>query len=975
MSAAMAVGLVMGAPANAAVADPAAPEAPEFVVPGNDPDNPAVPSVAEVRAEVAPGEQVTVSVAVQLDDGNVRIETREAVGPQEAVAQIADAAAEPDVVAADVAKPVESMAGDPYRREVTYPGAIFPGQYGLSMMCTDAVALVLNRNCTSGYSYQYATGAGQVIAVLDEPVQTDHPDLAANLMGAISCLSGPCTPATYNAGTAAQHGTHVAGIAAAVTDNGIGVAGQAKGAKVLPITVLTKGGTGDTAMLARGIAQATTSNVDVINMSLGFYGVDNTVEAAVNAALAQDIVVVAAAGNAGVSAPVTYPAAYDGVIGVGAVAQNFGAWSGSSRGYWVDIVAPGADSILSTWPSSDACTGNIGTVEKPVIVTILTGYCYQEGTSMATPFIAGAVAQILQFNPNLTPAQVTSYLTSNAIDLGGVGRDNTYGYGFPNLPKTFQAMASAPIRLGYAPGDGIVTVGFQAPDYTAGLPVLRYEYSVNGGAWSTAAGGRATSPLTLDAVTAGGTPLVNGTQYSVRLRAVTANGPGTASDALAVTPAAPVPTEFVAIDPVRVYDSRWQTSADTAGLTLGPLATVAVTPGGRVVPVYDGRDSTGKVTQPGVVPAGATAVAYNLTVAAPTASGYLAVTPGDTATSPNASVINWNAPAQTRANGFMSAVDSSRQLRVFAGGAGTTQFIVDIVGYYRAPAPAPVVGQSVFVALDSPIRAYDSRWSAVPGVVTGSIAGPSSRDIAVSDSRDSVTGAVLETNVVPAGATGVAYNLTVARTFGRGFLAVAPGGQVTQPAVSTINWTPGIVMANATSGKVSADRKMRVFASSSTPDGQTDFIVDVVGYFVPVDMLPPQAEGARFVSQPPLRAYDSRLPGAGGPLSGNPVTGLLGLPRTTSSGLDRGVPVGSPAVAFNLTITGNSGRGFVEVVPGDEPSSGTSIINWFAPTTIANGSMVGINPDREVTTYVGGYNSTQYIIDVAGYFTPLPPPS
>lgn len=950
---------------------------PSLVVPGNDPDNPAVPTPAEVAAEVSPGEHVTIGVAVQLDDGNVRIDTREATGPQQALAEINDAAAEPDVVAADVAKPVQSFAGDPYRLGIPSVGGFYPGQYGLSMMCTDEDALtspIPDANCT-GYSYQYATGAGQVIAVLDEPVQSAHPDLAANTFGAVTCLTSPCAATTYNASTAAQHGNHVTGIAAAVTDNGVGVAGQAKGAKVLPVTVLNKGGSGDTNALARGIAYATAANVDVMNFSLGSFADNGTVKAAVNAALAKGIALVAAAGNNGDTAPVTYPAAYPGVIGVGAVVEDFTAWSDSSRGSWVDVVAPGAEFILSTWPTEDRCLSNTDAL-------IVTGYCYQRGTSMATPFVSGAVAQILEINPFLTPAQVETLLTSTARDLGAAGRDNTYGYGFVDLVKALQQVprtAAEPTRLSFAPGDGSVTVGFQPPTQTFGATLLRYEYSIDGGAWSTAADGRVPSPLTLTALTAGGVPLVNDRNYEVRLRAVTSEGAGAPSAPLTVRPSVPVPTEFVAIDPVRVYDSRWVPSADTAGLTLGPLANSTVTPEGRIVPVRDGRDVKGKVDQVGVVPADATAVAYNLTATGQTTSGFLSVTPGSTVAAPNASVINWTTGNQTRANGFISAVDASQQLRVFGGGNGTSQFIVDIVGFYRPGAAANALasdsGEAVFVPLAAPIRAYDSRWKDVPGVVTGSISGPSTRIISVKDARNAAVpggGGVLTPDVVPDGASGVAYNLTVTGTSGTGFLAMAPGDQATQPAVSTINWSPGITAANATSGKIAADRTMKVFANSGGAGGQTEFIIDVVGYFVPAAQLPVGVSGSQFVALPPLRAYDSRSYTPGGPLAGDPVTGGVGSPRTTSAGLDRGVPIGASAVAFNLTITGNAGSGYLGVSPGGTAFSGTSTINWFVPTTVANGSIVGVDSSREQTSYVGGRFATEYLIDVAGYYTPQP---
>lgn len=945
-------------PDGPAAAAPAPEEAPAaVVVPGNDPENPAVPTESEIKAVVDPGETVTVNVAVQLDDGNVRIESREAVGPSEAAAEIAEAAAEPDVVAADVAKPVQSFAGDPYRVEVDSQGFLFPGQFGLSMMCTDADALVLNRNCTD-YSYRYATGAGQVIAVLDEPVQSAHPDLAANTFGAISCLSNPCAAATYNAATAARHGMHVSGIAAAVTDNGIGVAGQAKGAKILPIAVLTKGGSGDTGMLARGIAQATASGVDVINMSLGFLINDLAVQSAVNAAIAANITVVAAAGNSGVAATTTYPAAYPNVIGVGAVNQTFTAWSGSSRGSWVDIVAPGADFILSTWPSADPCQANDGTI------TILTGYCYQIGTSMATPFISGAVAQMLEMNPNLTPQQVFTLLTTNALDLGGSGRDNTYGYGFPQLPKTLAAIPqepSEPLRLSYAPGNRIVTVGFQAPLQPTNLPVLRYEYSINGGAWSTAAGGRTASPLTIDALTAGGTALTNGTSYSLRLRAVNDGGAGAPSAPLTVIPSAPVPTEFVSIDPQRVYNSLWSASS---GVAVGPLSAAE---GGRLISVKDARDGTGQVSQANIVPAGATAVAYNVTVTGQTTSGFVSIAPGSVTTAPNSSTINWGRPLQTVANGFVTGIDASRQIRAYVGGNGSTAVIIDIVGYY-VPQAVPAAGKSVFVPLATPTRVYQSVGWTDPSLELGPIAAGESRMVSVKDGRTS-TGAVDPTrrNVVPNGATGIAYNLTITGTTGgSGFLSVAPGNATAAPAVSTINWNANSqTIANSTAVQISPDRDVLVFAGGGNPpdpNRTTQFIIDVVGYFIPEASLPTGVTGAKFVALPPLRAYSSI--GTDGVL-----TAALGR-RVTSAGLDRAVPTGSRAVAFNLTITGNYGSGYLTMAPGNTVTPPfASTINWtVGNTTLANGSVVGIDNARQVATFAGGGGGSQYIIDVAGYY-------
>ena len=129
---------------------------------------------------------------------------------------------------------------------------------------------------------------------------------------------------------------------------------------------------------------------------------------------------------------------------------------------------------------------------------------------------------------------------------------------------------------------------------------------------------------------------------------------------------------FHPIDPVRSYDSR-QAAYASNGI-LGPNAS-------RVVSVADAHNAAGAVTTANVVPVGATAVTYNLTVAAPTGSNFLAVTAGD-APSYTASSINFNF-GQNLANGLTGKLDGNRQLKVFCGdNTGSTHFIIDVNGYY-----------------------------------------------------------------------------------------------------------------------------------------------------------------------------------------------------------------------------------------------------------------------------------------------------
>ncbi|MCU1364612.1 MAG: hypothetical protein JWN39_251 [Ilumatobacteraceae bacterium] len=135
---------------------------------------------------------------------------------------------------------------------------------------------------------------------------------------------------------------------------------------------------------------------------------------------------------------------------------------------------------------------------------------------------------------------------------------------------------------------------------------------------------------------------------------------------------AAVAPQFHAIAPIRAYDSR------------APLPAAAILSAGasRVVPIADGRDIvTGVVTAANAVPVGATAITFNLTIANTTANGFLAVTAGD-ATAYAASTINWTAAKTTIANGGVIPVSAAREIKVWAGGVGSTDFIVDVTGYY-----------------------------------------------------------------------------------------------------------------------------------------------------------------------------------------------------------------------------------------------------------------------------------------------------
>lgn len=203
------------------------------------------------------------------------------------------------------------------------------------------------------------------------------------------------------------HGTHVAGIAAAALDNGIGIAGVAPHARVLPVKVLDQYGTAFYSDIALGISYAADNGARIINLSLGGAEDSQTLRAAVDYARGKGALVVAATGNTG--GAVLYPAAYDPVLAVAATDQTDQIASFSNRGPQVDVAAPGA-AIYSTWPW-------------------VTGYFTKSGTSMAAPHVSGVAALIWSQSPLSSNLDVARLITSTAMDIATPGWDEVAGWG------------------------------------------------------------------------------------------------------------------------------------------------------------------------------------------------------------------------------------------------------------------------------------------------------------------------------------------------------------------------------------------------------------------------------------------------------------------------------------------------------------------------------------------------------------------
>ncbi|WP_409302934.1 S8 family serine peptidase [Peribacillus sp. SCS-155] len=241
-----------------------------------------------------------------------------------------------------------------------------------------------------------------VVAVVDGGIQTSHPELSGKVYRPYNSITGGKTVPPDD------HGTHVAGIIAASSDNK-GTTGIAPNVKIMPVNVFD-GEYADAYFIADGIIYAVDSGADIVNVSLTTDEYPAIVDYAVKYAADHGVLIVAAAGNEGVK-KLQYPAALNSVLGVSAVDSLDKITAFSNFGTYIDFAAPGLN-IYSTVSKSS--------------------YHYMSGTSMASPVVSAISALILSKNPFLTPNEVTNILKASAVDLGTAGRDSQYGYGRVN---------------------------------------------------------------------------------------------------------------------------------------------------------------------------------------------------------------------------------------------------------------------------------------------------------------------------------------------------------------------------------------------------------------------------------------------------------------------------------------------------------------------------------------------------------------
>lgn len=352
-----------------------------------------------------------------------------------------------EVPAAEAAAAIQRLQATPGVRYAELPAPIYPLsndeyrhlQWNLDTVRAEAV-------------WPEGNGAGVTIAVLDNGLYPDHPDLVGNVVGQYDAGDERNTVYTTR-NDCGTHGTHVAGIAAAVANNNIGVAGAAPGAWLYLVDL----GYDDrpqcgmnAASLVRGIQHIVNGGsirAEVMNLSIGSAGHLEGVQDALQAAVGFGIIVVGAAGNTQcvngrpTNSPISYPAAYEEVWAVGATGPS------NERACYshVGSAEPGGPELFIAAPGGD---GNgpgerfdtIYSTDYDVVNREYT-YGWMQGTSMASPLVAGVVALLKSAVPSASNDDIRDAIIATAQDLGSPGFDPEYGHGLINAAAAYDLLS------------------------------------------------------------------------------------------------------------------------------------------------------------------------------------------------------------------------------------------------------------------------------------------------------------------------------------------------------------------------------------------------------------------------------------------------------------------------------------------------------------------------------------------------------
>jgi serine protease len=348
-------------------------------------------------------------------------------------------------------------------------------------------------------AWDISTGDGVIVAVLDTGVAYEDysiyrkaPDLEnTNFVSGYDFVNNDTHPNDDNG-----HGTHVAGTIAQSTNNNKGAAGVAYGCSIMPVKVLNGEGSGTLAQVADGIYYATEHDADIISMSLGYQAsnVDPVLKAALDNAYNSGVTIVAAAGNDKRST-VSYPAAYEKCIAVGATRYDGSRAYYSNYGEALDVAAPGGDMRVDQ--NGDGYGDGIlqNTFNPTTKDPIDFGYWFFQGTSMATPHISGVAALLISEGAK-GPEEVRAAMQNTAVDLGTSGWDRYYGYGLVNATAALNyvqdrtTINSPPIAEAGGPYSGIAGVEVTldgSESYDSDGSIVLYDWNFGDGSTSSGA--------------------------------------------------------------------------------------------------------------------------------------------------------------------------------------------------------------------------------------------------------------------------------------------------------------------------------------------------------------------------------------------------------------------------------------------------------------------------------------------------------
>ena len=462
--------------------------------------------------------------------------------------------------------------------------------------------------------------------------------------------------------------------------------------------------------------------------------------------------------------------------------------------------------------------------------------------------------------------------------------------------------------------------------FSAGTYPISFNSSVSGtaevfvttteGSWNgTSVGTMAVVPGT-NTFNWNGSGMPNGT-YWVYTTVHSGNTVGSAYSTGPVRIERPVPSTpscFVPLNPARLLDTRDGTGGNISALASQTLTELRVTGVG------------------GVPPTGATAVVLNVTVDAPLTSGFITAWPSGEG-QPTVSNLNYVA-GQTVPNLVTVKVGANGRVNLY-NSEGYTHLVADVVGYYTAAAGATACAGR-FTAV-TPKRLLDTRQGAGTPVGAGQAI------------NLAVTGGA---TTVPAGASGVALNVTVDQPSSAGYLTVWPTGSP-QPLASSHNFVPGLTIANLVLAKVGTGGQVSIFNSA----GGTHVVVDVVGYF--------STAGGTFVPTSPQRIVDSRLG------IGARVGGPLGQGQQIDVDVAGVAPVPANATAaiVNVTSVNSSLPSFITVWPAGAAMPTASTLNPRPGVPVPNLAYLKLGSSGRLSLF-NNTGSTDYIVDVFGYVVP-----